>query len=238
MGIRLVAPIAVAALAGVLLLAPSPPTAAAVDFDCADFSDQATCVGKSGSSGAPPVRLEMADARRLARKVARQFANSNSHVDTAVLEECKRRGERRVDCLATDRGQSSATETVCRLRVTIRAKNGSPSAKLANSNCRTADILTLSEADALTAMTKTLREITGRPVLIAAIQRLSPSSLTGLGEWTRFSETAGVLQKCSAFLKATRQSASLITVSIDAPECRPPEGALPPPGKGGGGPIY
>ena len=177
----------------------------------------------------------MVDARRLAGKVAREFANSNSHVDTAVLGECKRRSERRVDCIATDRGESSATETVCHLRVTIRAKNGHPSAKLAHSNCRTADILTLSEADAVAAMTKTLREITGRPVLIAAIQRISPSSVAGLGQWTRFSETTGVLQKCSATLKATRLSPSLITVSIDAPECRPPEGAPSPPG---GGPIY
>jgi len=42
MGIRWVAPSLVAALAGVLLLAPSPPKAAATDLDCNDFSNQAT----------------------------------------------------------------------------------------------------------------------------------------------------------------------------------------------------
>jgi hypothetical protein len=235
MRIRSAAAPAIAALAGALLFAPSPPTTAAANLGCADLSDQAICAGKTKSSGAAPVRLQMADARRLASKIAREFANSNKRVDTAVLEECKRHGEGRIDCLATVRGTSSATETVCRLQVTVRLKKGRPSAKLAQSNCRTADILSLSEADALAAMTKALREITGRPVLIAAIQRLSPSSLTGLGEWTRFSET-GVLQKCSALLSATRKSPSSITVSIDAPGCNPPEDALPPPK--GGGPIY
>ncbi|MGB7685159.1 MAG: excalibur calcium-binding domain-containing protein [Solirubrobacterales bacterium] len=41
MRIRLAASAAIAALAGVLLVAPSPPQASAVDFDCADFPNQA-----------------------------------------------------------------------------------------------------------------------------------------------------------------------------------------------------
>lgn len=42
MRIRLAASAAIAALTGVLLIAPSASQASAVDFDCTDFSDQAT----------------------------------------------------------------------------------------------------------------------------------------------------------------------------------------------------
>jgi hypothetical protein len=225
MEIRWLAPSAAAVLAGMLLLAPSPPKAAAMD----QSPERATPT--------PPAsqRLEMADARRAARKAARDFARSDDRVTTATVGDCKRRAEQRVDCVAIDRGKSSTTETVCRLRVSIRATDGNPSARITSSKCRTTSLLTLTEAEAVAAMTATLSEITGRPVRIPATERLSQVSFSGLGEWTRTGSNGG-LQKCSAFLMATRKSLDLVSVSIDLPECSPPSGT--PPGKGGGGPIY
>lgn len=219
MRIRSIAPLVVAALAGaILLLASSAPKAAAAP------------------KPSTPDRLEEADARRAARKVAREFARSDDRVTTATVGDCKRRSERHIDCFAVDQGETSTTKTVCRLRVSVRMKNGSPSAKLASSKCQTTSFLMLSEADALAAMTETLSEITGRPVLIAAISRRSQESFVGIGEWTRTGPTGGG-QKCSAILTATRRSLDLVSVSIDLPECIPPQSVNQQPPKGGG-PIY
>lgn len=229
MRIRLAAPLAVAALAGVLLL-PSPPKAAAVDFDRARTGESS---GQATSAPPGSQRLEMDDARRIARKVARGFAQSDDRVTTAAVGDCKRRSEQRIDCLAVDQGASSTTKTVCRLRVSIRTKNGSPSAKLTSSQCQATSLLTLTEAEALAAMTATLSEVTGKSVLIPAISRRSQDSFSGIGEWTRTGAT-GSAQKCTAILTATRRSLTSVTVSIDLPECR---GGTQPP-KGGGGPIY
>jgi hypothetical protein len=227
MRIQSVAPLAAAALAGAMtLLAFSTPQAAAV----------AQGSGQAKPKSPAPQHLEMADARRVARKVAREFARSDDRVTTAVVGECKRRSERHVDCFAVDQGESSTTKTVCHLRVSIRARDGSQGAKLASSQCRTTSLLTLTEADALAAMTETLREVTGRPVQIPAISRISQASFAGLGEWTRTGSSGGQ-QKCSAILTATRKSLNLVSASIDLPDCRPPQSGTQPPPKGGG-PIY
>jgi len=229
MRIRSVAPLAVIALAGALIVVPSLAQAARIGAGESQISARGT------STTATSQPLEMADARRLARKVAREFARSDDRVTTAAVEGCRRRSAQHVDCVAVDRGESNTTQTVCRLRVSVRAKNGSPSARIASSACRTTSLLALSEADALAAMTGTLSEVTGRPVLIPAISRKSQSSFTGIGEWTRTGPTGG-MQKCTAILTATRVSLNLVSVSIDLPACNPPQSVNQPPK--GGGPVY
>ena len=248
MGIRLAMPIAVAAVAGAMLLtASSPPQAAATDLDCDDFSNQATaqeylrpgdpyfldadndgvacedlpcpCVGKGKSSGqatSAPRRLEMNDARRMARKVAREFAQSDGNLTTVTVGKCERRAEQHVNCLAVDSGKSDTTKTICHLRVAVRGSQPLR-AKLASNNCRTRSTLTLTEADALAAISAEMTELVAQPVRILGAERTSRISFTAVVEWTRPSQAG--LEKCSAIPEAKLWDRDRITVSIPAFDC-------------------
>ncbi len=257
MRIRLAASAAIAALAGVLLVAPSPPQASAVDFDCADFPNQAAaqeylppgdphrldadsdgiacedlpcpCSVSPGENGPgpaatpmapPPYRLDKTDARRAAHKVAREFARSNDFVTTAVVGECRRRAQRRIDCFAVDRGESSTTKTACHLRIAVRGSNRHPYAELASSQCQTASLLTLTAARALVAISDGAKELLGVPVRIVGISRRSRGSFDALAEWTR-PGTAGGIEKCTAFLKAVLFAHDRVIVSVDLFSCEP-----------------
>lgn len=257
MGIRLAASAAIAALTGVLLVAPSPPQASAVDFDCADFPNQAAaqeyllpgdphrldadddgiacedlpcpCSASSGEGGPepaatpmapPPYRLTKADARRAALKVAREFARSNDFVTTAVVGECRRRAQRRIDCFAVDRGESSTTKTACHLRISVRASNRRPYAELASSQCQTTSLLKLTAARARAALDAMASEIAGKPVAVAAIQRISATSFVGRAEWTRPGATDGS-DNCITFLKAVLLAPDQVMASLDLFTCSP-----------------
>jgi hypothetical protein len=164
-------------LAGALVaLSAMPSTAAARDYDCADFANQAEaeeyllpgdpynldgdddgiacedlpcpCSSTPGEGGGgeeqpatppppPPYHLKMSTARNLARQVARKFTRRNPKVSVSSLGACRRRGERRIDCLATARGESSSSRTTCRLRIRVTAVDRHPKAALGFSNCRT-----------------------------------------------------------------------------------------------------
>ncbi len=259
MRIRFAASAAIAALAGVLLVAPSPPQASAVDFDCADFPNQAAaqeyllpgdphrldadddgiacedlpcpCSASSGEGGPgpgpaatpmapPPFHLDKADARRAASKVAREFARSNDFVTTAVVGECRRRAQRRIDCFAVDKGESSTTKTVCHLRIEVRASNRHPYAELASSQCQTTSLLKLTATRARAALDEMASEIVGKPVAVAAIQRISTASFVGRAEWTRPGATGGS-DNCTAFLEAELFAHDQVMVSVDLFSCEP-----------------
>jgi Excalibur calcium-binding domain len=85
----------------------------------------------------PPYHLKMGTARSLAREVARKFTGRNPRVGVSRLGVCRRRGERRIDCLGAARGESSSSLTTCRLRIRVTAVHRHPKAVLASSNCRT-----------------------------------------------------------------------------------------------------
>jgi hypothetical protein len=85
----------------------------------------------------PPFHLRMGVARGLAKQVARKFTGRNPKVRVSRLDACRRRGERRIDCLATARGESARSRTSCRLRIRVTAINRHPKAVLASSSCRT-----------------------------------------------------------------------------------------------------
>lgn len=162
-------------IAALLGLSALPGTAAAQDYDCADFANQAeaeeyllpgdpynldgdddgvacedlpcpcsTSPGEGGGGAeeeqppAPsPYHLKMGTAKSLAREVARKFTRRNPKVSVSSLGTCSRRGERRVDCLATARGETSSSRTTCRLRIRVTAVDRHPKAALASNNCRT-----------------------------------------------------------------------------------------------------
>jgi len=138
-----------------------PTSAAATDYDCADFANQAEAQeyllpgdpyrldGDDDGIACedlpcpcsyeepPPYRLTMAAARQAARPVARDFARRNPKVNSVSLSGCERLGERRIDCHAIARGSTSTSKTTCRLRIAVRAVNQHPKARLAASSCQT-----------------------------------------------------------------------------------------------------
>lgn len=163
--------------AALVALSAMPSTAAARDYDCADFANQAeaeeyllpgdpynldgdddgiacedlpcpcsSTPGEGGGGGEeqpaappppPPYHLKMGTARSLAKQVARKFTRRNSKVSVSSLKACQRRGERRIDCLATARGESNSSRTTCHLRIRVTAVDRHPKAALGFSNCRT-----------------------------------------------------------------------------------------------------
>jgi Excalibur calcium-binding domain len=165
-------------VASLLTLSAVPSTAAARDYDCADFANQAeaeeyllpndpynldgdgdgiacedlpcpcsSTPGEGGGSGGeeqpstppppPPYHLKMGTARSLAMQVARKFTRRSPRVSVSSLDACRRRGERRIDCRATARGESSSSRTTCHLRIRVTAVDRQPKATLGFSNCRT-----------------------------------------------------------------------------------------------------
>ncbi len=165
--------------AALLVLSAIPGTAAAQDYDCADFNNQAeaeeyllpgdpynldgdndgvacedlpcpcsTSPGGGGGGGdeeeqapapppPPPYHLKMSTARALAKHVTKKFTRRNRKVSVSQLGSCRRSGERRINCLATARGESSNSRTTCRLHIRVTAVDRHPKATLASSNCRT-----------------------------------------------------------------------------------------------------
>lgn len=261
MRIRSVAPLTVAALASAmfLLLMPSPPRASAVDYDCADFANQAEaeeyllpgdpyrldadsdgiacedlpcpCSYSTGGDGEgsgdgampappPPYRLEKADARRAARKVASKFARRNPRVTTSAVGRCQRIAERRVDCLAVDRGRTSTSRTVCHLRIAVRAKNRHPDARLASSRCRTTSTLRLTATRARTALREKAAELAGKPVGISNLDRSSAISIRGVSEWSQPRQTGG-RDECFAFMEATLTASDEVQVAVIEFSCEP-----------------
>jgi hypothetical protein len=165
----------IALAAALVALSALPSSAAAQDYDCADFANQAqaeeyllpgdpynldgdndgvacedlpcpcsTTPGGGGGGGEeeqpstpPPYRLKMGTARSLAREAARRFTRRNPKVSVSSLGACSRKGERRIDCLATARGETSSSRTTCRLRIRVTAVDRHPKGALAASSCRT-----------------------------------------------------------------------------------------------------
>jgi hypothetical protein len=166
----------VVAAAALPALSPASASAAARDYDCADFANQAEaqeyllpgdpynldgdndgvacedlpcpCSNEAPSGGGgggsaqpapppppPPYRLKMATARHAALRLARKVARRNPNLTAASLGGCHRRGARRINCLATARGETSSNRTTCRLRIAVRAVNRQPKARLTFSNC-------------------------------------------------------------------------------------------------------
>jgi hypothetical protein len=164
-------------LTAALVALSLPGTAAARDYDCADFANQAEaeeyllpgdpynldgdddgiacedlpcpCSSTPGGGGgggeeqptapppSPPYHLKMGTARSLAKQVARKFTRRNPKVSVSSLDACRRRGERRIDCRATARGESRSSRTTCRLRIRVTAVDRHPKAALGFSNCST-----------------------------------------------------------------------------------------------------
>jgi hypothetical protein len=211
MRIRFVAPAVLAVLTGMSIAAPLPSQAAA--------------------PSPSPDQLSKADARKAAGKIAQEFARSDDSVTTAAVEACRRRASHRVDCLAVSRGNTTTTETVCRLRIAVRATSGNPHAALLSSKCQTQSRFEWTEAEALVALIGKMRELVGQPVQISALERASQTSFRARADWTRPATTGGT-SRCTALLTVTLRGPGVIELSVLVVDCNPPVG------QGNSPPIY
>lgn len=88
----------------------------------------------------PPYHLSRAAAERAARKVTRIYVRGAANVTAGHVQACRRRAERRIDCLAVASGRTTAAVTACRLRIAVRGKDRRPKARLQSANCHSRPI--------------------------------------------------------------------------------------------------
>ena len=254
--------IVTAALA-VCLTPPASASAAARDYDCADFATQAEAQeyllpgdpynldgdddgvacedlpcpcsygepsggGGGGGGGSaeppppPPYRLRMVAARHAALRVARKFVRRSSKVTGTSLRSCQRRGERRIDCRATARGETSESRTTCHLRIAVRAVNRHPRATLASSNCSTRSKLKLTAARASQAIRARGNELAGKRVNLAFLERQSRTTFVGTAEWSQNpTGKAASKEECYASIEAALSAANYLTTRVIETGCEP-----------------
>jgi excalibur calcium-binding domain-containing protein len=198
------------------------------DLPCPCSYDAGSGGGGGGGDGEPaepppppPYHLTRAAARHASRKVVRKFVRRNGRVTGARLGACQRLGERRIDCFATARGKTKATETTCQLRVAVRAVNRQPDARLSSSNCRTRQTLLLTAARAAAAIKARGGEIAGKRVSLELLERKSRTIFRGLVEWTQRPSTASPQEECFAVLQARLARPGDIRVEMLETRCGP-----------------
>lgn len=167
----------------------------------------------------PPYRLDKGAARHAARGIALSFAGRNGRVDSVVVGVCRRLGERRVDCEAVGRGRTEASETLCHLRIAVRAPNRAPAARLASSSCQTRSTL-LTAGLALAEIRARAAELAGKPVPVASLERISATALRGRAQWNRRGQSASP-EECFALIEAELLSPSQIRTRIIESGCDP-----------------
>lgn len=180
--------------------------------------------GSGGDGGGdvampPPYRLTKAAARRAARSIASKFVRRNPRVSALAMASCTRLGERRIDCRATARGQTSTTRTTCRMRVAVRAVNRRPKARLASSSCSTRSIVRLTAAQARSAFLSRGAELAGKRVALGSLERNSRTSFMGMTEWTQRLSTTSPREECFALMEANLTPSRQVRVSVVETGC-------------------
>lgn len=244
-----------------LIVDAAPASAAARDYDCADFANQAEaeeyllpgdpynldadndgiacedlpCPCSSTPGGGaeteehppapppppPPFHLKMSTARHLALKIASRFTRHKPRVDTASVDGCSRRGERRIDCAATARGETVASATTCHLRIAVRAVNRQPKASLVSSRCDTRPKLKLTAKRAERVIRARGNEIAGKGVALGLLERRSRTSFIGTAEWTQRRRAADPESKeeCFALIEAELAPSNRLHVRVLETSC-------------------
>jgi hypothetical protein len=118
-------------------------------------------------------------------------------VDRFTVGACNRKAERRIDCQATARGNTSDTATTCHLGITVRAVNRHPVGHLNSTHCTTKSTLRLTADQARAAIKKKGAEIAGKPVVILFVEREGPRQFVGAVEWTQ-QNSEQQKEECSA----------------------------------------
>jgi hypothetical protein len=182
--------------------------------------------GSGGSSGTapPPYRLQKSAARRAARQVARRFTRRNPHVDRTRMGACSRLGERRVNCRATARGETTSSRTLCHLRIAVRAVDRHPTASLVSSRCQTHALRLLTATRAANAVRSKGSELAGKRVALGYLERIDRVAFHGTAEWTQPSST-GSAEECFAFMEAALANSGAVRVTVIEQGCETASGA-------------
>jgi excalibur calcium-binding domain-containing protein len=242
-----------------IALSALPSTAAARDYDCADFNNQAEAEeyllpgdpynldgdndgvacedlpcpcsyeegsNESGGGGGepakpPPYHLPKAAARNAARAVLRRFVQRNRSVSNGSLGACHRLAERRIDCDGVARGHTVATHTTCRVRISVRAVNRHPRARLASTRCQTRSTAKLTARAAARAIRFRGNELAGKRVALVFLERRSRVSFLGTVEWTRPGPSPSGREECFALIEAAMNSARQVQTMIVETNCEP-----------------
>lgn len=200
------------------------------DLPCPCSSTPGQGAGGGGGGGEPaepppppPFHLKMSTARHLALKIASRFTRRNPRVDTASVDGCSRRGERRIDCAATARGETAASQTTCHLRIAVRAVNRHPKASLGSSRCDTRPKLKLTAKRAERAIRARGNEIAGKGVALGLLERRSRTSFIGTAEWTQRRRAADPASKeeCFALIEAELAPSNRLHVRVLERDCEP-----------------
>lgn len=226
----------------------------AVDYDCADFANQAEaqesllpgdpyrldgdndgiacedlpcpCSSTPGGSGGgggggesaeptpppKPPRLSKAAARRAARGKATRFARGHG-VGLPALKRCGRKSRYRVECRFIARRQTVNRRIVCRVRVVVRGKGGSASAR-ARGRCRST--LVLSFTRAMEAIRREGAAVARMPVALVAIQRVNLRTIGGTVEWSRGKARP---ERCRLKMNAGLSASGVLRVRREGLEC-------------------
>ncbi len=96
--------------------------------------------GADGGSDDSSYRLSKPAARSLAKNMVRRVVNRSPRLDTMAFRNCRRLGERRVDCRLIARGRSATLRTGCHFKVVVTAPKRKPVGRFAVHRCRTARI--------------------------------------------------------------------------------------------------
>ncbi len=180
--------------------------------------------GGGGSTGTgpppppPPPKLDKAAARAAAERKARKFTRRHHGLDTVSLRHCGRRGRHRVLCRFVARGRTNTERTTCSFSVIARGEGSSASTRIGPIHCRVRVLAILSPAKAKRAMEAAAHDIAKAPVVVYALNRLDARAFSGVGEWTRKSNT-GSEELCSIKLEAEQPPARPIEVRSKGLDC-------------------
>jgi hypothetical protein len=175
--------------------------------------------GGNGGGGKPmkppPYHLTKAAARGAARAAARKFVRRNPMVTSANLGPCRRLAERRIDCRGVARGHTRTERTRCHLRITVRAVNRHPKARLASARCTSRSTARLTARAAGSAIRTKGTELAGKRTTLGFLERRSRTSFLGAVEWTRLLPNTPK-EECFALMEAALTSTAQVrTVVIE-----------------------
>src|SRR6185312_15902830 len=165
----------------------------------------------------PPYRLDKDAARHAAQVIARRFARRNPNVTSAAVGVCRRLGERRVDCLAVDRGNTSTSRTTCHLWIAVRARNRHPAPRLGYARCETESTLFLSAPRARQAMLAAAKPIAGRGAVFYQT-RINALEFEGVSWWKQMGPVA--IETCTLELLAVLLPSNQVRVETGTPLCQ------------------
>lgn len=175
--------------------------------------------GGSAPSPPPPYRLKKSVARHAAKQVAARFTRRNPRVDQTRMGVCSRLGERRINCLATARGETASSRTLCHLRIAVRAVDRHPVASLVSTRCQTHVLQLLTAARASSALRSRGEELAGKRVALGLLERLNRTAFRGTVEWTQRPSTSGPSEECFAFMETALNRSGEVRVVVIEQGC-------------------